>query len=103
MVFFIKTLALVFTIIWIRWTLPRLRVDQLMVMCWKYFVPIGFVCMMGSAMFVLLIQSETGAFIHLGLRILLTLCGAGVMVIFLRQAIRNVRDMKDPFYFKILE
>jgi NADH-quinone oxidoreductase subunit H len=41
--FFAKLMALVFVFIWIRATLPRLRMDQLMNFAWKFMLPLSLV------------------------------------------------------------
>jgi len=41
LIFMAKTLFLLFVYIWIRWTLPRFRYDQLMNICWKWFFPLA--------------------------------------------------------------
>jgi NADH-quinone oxidoreductase subunit H len=50
--FMVKVLILVFVSMWIRGTLPRVRIDQMMSLCWKYFVPISFIDMIGTAVWV---------------------------------------------------
>ena len=37
----------VIAMMWVRWTFPRLRVDQVITMCLKYCVPVAAVCLLG--------------------------------------------------------
>ncbi|PIP71296.1 MAG: NADH-quinone oxidoreductase subunit NuoH [Nitrospirae bacterium CG22_combo_CG10-13_8_21_14_all_44_11] len=49
LVFFAKALSLCLVTIWVRWTLPRLRIDHMMSLCWKYFIPISVFCLVLTA------------------------------------------------------
>jgi NADH-quinone oxidoreductase subunit H len=47
--FFMKLSALLFVYIWVRGTLPRTRVDQIMNFAWKFMLPMAFTCIVAAA------------------------------------------------------
>jgi len=51
--FLLKSWILIFVVVWVRWTLPRVRIDQLMNLCWKWFVPMSFGAFLLTALWVL--------------------------------------------------
>jgi NADH-quinone oxidoreductase subunit H len=47
--FFAKLSALLFVYVWLRGTLPRTRVDQIMNFAWKFMLPMAFTCIVAAA------------------------------------------------------
>ncbi|MBI2646311.1 MAG: NADH-quinone oxidoreductase subunit NuoH [Deltaproteobacteria bacterium] len=58
MVFMTKAVLLLLVMMWIRWTLPRYRVDQLMKLCWEVLVPFSFACLLGTAFWMALFKGK---------------------------------------------
>ena len=58
-IFMGKALALYYLVIWIRWTFPRLRVDQLMSVCWKYLTPIAIFNLIGNAIWLVVFDGKS--------------------------------------------
>lgn len=78
-VFVGKCWALVLVMIWMRWSLPRLRIDQVMMTCLKYFLPISCVLLVGVCLWQLLVPAEVTKVVRYVLSIG---CALGVLAVF---------------------
>ena len=89
-----KALPLVFVVIWIRWTLPRLRIDQMMSLCWKYFVPFAFAAFLFTTLWIAFVPEVVQG----ATRAALTLFGAFGIFVFVRRAVRTFRATRSVLY-----
>jgi NADH-quinone oxidoreductase subunit H len=54
---FLKVVAFIFFFMWVRWTVPRFRYDQLMDLGWKVMIPLALINMLVTGFLVLLHQN----------------------------------------------
>jgi NADH-quinone oxidoreductase subunit H len=57
-VLLVKVALMILFIMWVRWTLPRFRYDQLMDLAWKSMIPLGLVNLVATAAIVQLVYSR---------------------------------------------
>jgi NADH-quinone oxidoreductase subunit H len=71
-----KMSIVVFIVIQLRWTLPRVRVDQLMIICWHYFVPLSLLSILGVSIWMAV------SYGHSGLQIGMSIFSAAIWLYF---------------------
>lgn len=94
-VFFLKAYLWVFVAMWVRGTLPRVRVDQLMSLCWKYMVPLSFICLLGTAGWMVIWPqgNRVASFA-------MFLFGLGILGLFLKRVSFQIRHSRPVLYLK---
>jgi len=61
-VFVLKAWVLVFVMMWVRWTLPRLRIDQVMMTCLQYLLPISCALLLGVSIWEAFVREFIGQY-----------------------------------------
>jgi NADH-quinone oxidoreductase subunit H len=62
LVFYSKTMAVVFVFMWVRWSLPRFRFDQLMLLAWRGLIPMSLGLLMMTGLMVYYVAGATDAY-----------------------------------------
>jgi NADH-quinone oxidoreductase subunit H len=88
-----KVLFLVFTSMWVRGTLPRVRIDQMMSLCWKFFVPIAFINILGTAVWVAIWPDGNTAAGYV-----MFASGLAIAVLFVQRVVYYFRKSKMEMY-----
>ncbi len=89
--FLIKTFIGIFLFVWIRATFPRLRLDQIMAVCWKFLMPLGFINLAAVTLEVYFLRDANGALSNADLWIMAGINTglAAVSIAFFGQLIRG--------------
>ena len=91
--FFLKASVIIFVVIQLRWTVPRVRVDQLMSICWKYLTPFGFATTLGVATWMVLFPHGLPVVSYL-----LVAGGVGILIYFFYRVGFQVWYSRQPIH-----
>lgn len=95
LIFLAKSWLLIFVVIWVKWTLPRVRIDQMMNLCWKWFVPLSFGAFLLTAMWMV---AGVPKLVETVISIATFVVWAGIMIHFIRRVQHNLRESRIPIH-----
>ena len=94
LVYLSKVAFVLFLIIWLRWTLPRFRIDQMMEFSWKYLLPMSFIAFFGQSILMLFTHDMPLVGAVMGKVIFMIF--AFVLMKFILRVIQNHKEQATP-------
>lgn len=90
-IFFVKMFAVYFVFIWVRGTLPRVRIDQMLDLNWKFLVPLSLVLVLVVAVVDKVIPAGAGVYYRAGVHLAANLLLGFFALEFVRRGARRAR------------
>lgn len=94
-VFFVKMFAVYFVFIWVRGTLPRVRIDQMLDLNWKFLVPLSLLLLLVVAIVDKLIPAGAGPYYRAGIHLVSNLVVGLAALEFLRRRAARERAIYE--------
>lgn len=96
--FILKTFMVYFVVMWVRYTFPRIRIDQMMALNWKFLTPLALVVVITTAIAekVASVVGYPQIPVHLGLNVVLVVLTSFVIQAYARALRRRVEGMAEP-------
>jgi NADH-quinone oxidoreductase subunit H len=81
LVFFTKTLLIIGVFMWVRWSLPRFRFDQIMDLAWRALIPIALLMLLATAVTIYFFGETPRAYMRISGRMALALLVVNVVTL----------------------
>jgi len=79
-IFFVKVMVVIFVFMWVRWSLPRFRFDQLMMLAWRALIPLSLLILMATAVVVYAFGPNDRAHMRIGGKMALVLLVVNIVL-----------------------
>lgn len=94
--FFIKSFILYFVIMWVKYSLPRVRIDHMLSFCWKFLTPLSLVLVIVTALLVKLLENASTLVVLLSFTAVNIIIVAGTIYLLNRFGPKGRQPVAEP-------
>jgi NADH-quinone oxidoreductase subunit H len=94
--FFIKSFILYFVIMWVKYSLPRIRIDHMLGFCWKFLTPLSLILVIVTAVLAKALQDASTLVVVLAFTLANILLIAGTIFVLNRYASKGRQRVAEP-------